>query len=360
MSSVNWLQAEPEIVRVVDELTKTYQRIRATVGSDYVHRHVLQTSFKSSLKQRIKDGHADSDTWGLKPGAPPFAMSRQETIDYVSSQGEPVRMLMLFAQTKLRIVCQLGEALFSALDQGNLLVSFICARSLIEQIAAFDRALEKSQKITPKSDAIEELRQAQNLIHDHFSKWLWGRRIDWEALVASPNMVAHESLPYKPRDFYVNQTSENVLTTIEKLNKKIPGTSIVYETLCEFAHPNVGTVIALTRSVQSKTDSNRTEYEDHVIGLGIPTASLMSFSKQFQTMFLVLGACLEHVETLMKEKVVIERQRVLQLCQIVVRHHLSEKIIESEERWIRIKDAFDPYSDCPCASGEKLKFCCRQ
>src|SRR5438132_10692505 len=82
-------------------------------------------------------------------------------------------------------------------------------------------------------------------------------RVDWTALAVAKDAEALEStkVQYKPRENREDITSKQVMSLIDRLDKRVKRARAVYEVLCEFAHPNVGLLHSLTRSAKPVLDA---------------------------------------------------------------------------------------------------------
>jgi hypothetical protein len=73
---------------------------------------------------------------------------------------------------------------------------------------------------------------------------------------------------YKPTEYALNLTGKQVLNAVDRLDKRIPGTRVAYDVLCEFLHPNVGDLLASTLDSEAFLDRLGIRHLEFTIGRG--------------------------------------------------------------------------------------------
>lgn len=158
-------------------------------------------------------GHAELAHWASQP----IARLTQRRIDIVRLDRSVPKAsiawkLAIFQQSMLYRAVALAKGITESWSAGNGLSAVIVARSLIETIAAFAEI----------EACIRSLWLARDLvgIDEALKKATFGTRLaDW--LTEYPDLAA-----------------TNILTSVKKLDRDIPGVSFAYDHLSERAHPN--------------------------------------------------------------------------------------------------------------------------
>ena len=137
----------------------------------------------------------------------------------------------------------------------------------------------------------------------------------------------------------------STLKGIDLLDKRIRGARRLDQTLCEFAHPNVGVFLS-SASKHGLITSEGTRYHHKIISTSAPLGFAMN-SEQFLPE--VFGICADVLDAYEVAVVAagIQLSRVQQAAQVVVRRLLKTQ-----------KDLVGSYEACPCGSGSKTRFCC--
>jgi hypothetical protein len=78
-------------------------------------------------------------------------------------------------------------------------------------------------------------------LSETINKALYGTLREWPKLVNSDfRKTAVKDVKYVKKPNTANALPENILNAIDKLEKTVAGTRLVYEILCEYLHPHVG------------------------------------------------------------------------------------------------------------------------
>jgi hypothetical protein len=243
---------------------------------------------------------------------------------------------------------QLLDAASHGMATGSIVVGFICIRSILEHVAQLNSLLSQLRSYEVPSnwrDADELLKRKIDL---DIAAVAYATRVDWSALVVgdAEDLLNRDKVEYKPQENRINRTAASVLKSIDKLGKSIKGIAGVYDLLCEFAHPNAGLVLGFARSMNHHEDAYGVHWVRKNLSLQPPIGTVEANKPIFRKIFSVLAESLAHLEKLLDEAQ-REREKILQITQIVVRQTLDSR-----------RDLIIPYSPCPCGSGRKTKFCC--
>jgi hypothetical protein len=146
-----------------------------------------------------------------------------------------------------RAVCasasiDLIEAALPPLGEKRLAVPFAMTRGLIERTAAVESLIQTVAPIlvVPARTTEEAFRKVLE-IGEAAAVALFGTKLDWKMLAEAdlPSISAKDTA-YRSTEYTVNLTAKQVLNAVDRLSKRIPGSRVAYDVLCEFLHPNVG------------------------------------------------------------------------------------------------------------------------
>lgn len=340
-----WIKAAgAETPTALATISEICARIRESVKDGYSYDHVSQAEYNSVTDKMIKDGLISADGRVLNNNA---TLSKQFSAVILYQNSAAYNMLGLLISSKKIAIVHLIEATKSAIELGNLLVALICLRSVVENISHLDFGVTqlKSYSIPSKHDV------ANNILAEIKGKVVdmtYSTRVDWEQIVAgeTENLIKRNKIDYKPNELRQDRTAGSILKSIDCLNKKIKGVRAVYEILCEFAHPNVGLTMALTRSTTPFPDKHGFTWIRKEVSLQPPVAAVGGTGRVMSQILNCIAQCMQHFETLINEAEE-QRSKIQQISQVLLRHTL-----------MRNKALLDPYAMCPCGSGTKIKFCC--
>ena len=145
-----------------------------------------------------------------------------------------------------------------------------------------------------------------------------------------------------------DRSVKSVMNAIDALSERIPGTRAVYEMLSEFAHPNVGLILSLTKNSKLRKDDKGVYWVEKTLSLRQPMLAAKELAPALNRMFLTVSDCAVHFINLINN-VPVTKSKLVAISQVVVRKVLACR-----------SDLVMPYSLCPCDSGKKVKFCCGQ
>jgi hypothetical protein len=162
---------------------------------------------------------------------------------------------------------ELAQATVAGLKAGHIIITYTALRGLIERIAhtVATAAKLKSIKETPIDGPLTPVLELSETIH----KALYGTRREWTKLVKSDfRKTSAKDVEYAKKPNVASALPDNILNAIDKLDKTIAGTRLVYEILCEYLHPNVGDLWGATLEADSSVDAHGTRHLARLIGLG--------------------------------------------------------------------------------------------
>jgi hypothetical protein len=224
----------------------------------------------------------------------------------------------------------------------------VSLRGVMEHIGNFEftRKELRFESIPEKfDDALELLVECR----EKLAIAVGGTRVHWSKLSLEelPETLSQKFVSYEPDGEGTNLSATQVLKGIDLLDKKVKGARAVYEISCEFCHPNVGSMLAFCRTAQPVSDEKYGfTWVEKELRLGSPTAFLRECGSPISKSLEIFASCLDRLEDIQKE---IESVKISlqELTKRVVRHMI---INGTDMIWI--------YSDCPCGSEKKVRFCC--
>lgn len=330
----------------------------SVVPEDYRYFHVRKQRINDLIERSLSEGRVDIEKQSPKSLPDDFNFTKEYWVEYVNEQGDCLRLFDLLKVTRAAVMRNLVNDGIELLCRGHVTPAFLCLRSSLEIVASFVQTLAEVSKLGFGAN-VQEARETNSSLHSLLVQRVFGRRIDWSlALSEQPNSLSSKkSISYKQKVLTVDQSAIGILDQIDYLTKKVAGARKVYELLSEFAHPNTGIFLAHRVKSCHRSDRNGQSWEESAIGLSSPPDIFQDMKHVFEQVFATVRDCLREFETSMTNEHDVLRGLIKQDCQL-----LTREILESElpvlDSTTKISELFDPYSWCPCASGERLKFCC--
>ncbi len=262
-----------------------------------------------------------------------------------------INYLDAFIQSRKLAAINLLQAAKTGLEAGNILVSMICFRSLIEHVAYFHHAIKTLENEFKAVGAIE-LYEARSQMLATIKRLLLSTRFDWHGIDSKTKTEITNQLKGKQYEYKhsgestkVDLKARQILACIDLLGKELPNIRGIYELLCEFAHPNMGVLYSTTTGSISGVDKQGIYWHSKTMGQDppeIPTCLQTAFSSIF-------------CETAMSLKVFEDNLARLDEHRADLLN-LAQRCVLNELKTLPIK--IDIYAECPCGSGSKSKFCC--
>lgn len=206
-----------------------------------------------------------------KAGAilPQPAFDAATTRSMIYNQSAAARQLEAFLQVSGVIILELCQATIRHSEAHEIAASYMMIRSMVERIAhvaALEDALRDFARATASPDKPSE---PLILAADKIGKSLYGTRLDWLKLSkADLRVTTKEDLTYVRKQLTMDVSARNVLSSMDKLDKRVRGIRVSYDVLCEFLHPNVGDLYSATLKATSYSDAFGTRHVVREIGLG--------------------------------------------------------------------------------------------
>jgi hypothetical protein len=347
LSQLDWpdwiLTVGPEIPSALASIGDVCERLRLNVKDGYVSEQVFQRQLTDFGDDQIDKGVMDPKGAWLQAASLP----RSVAIAQLYNNGSPGRILKVLCFVKKAALVQLVDMTRVSLQSGSLLVALSCLRSVIEHVAHMAHVITELRPYSV-SPSFDEANKTLWDINGKLLKMAYGTRVDWEAMLLgeAEGLLKQGKVKYKPNAARADVTAEQVLNAIDALSKEVKGTRGVYEVLCEFAHPNIGVMFGLTRSVGPFEDAHGCVWVRKELSLLPPVGAARNLGPVLGRILATTADCLNAFERSLVEAGQ-EEEILLKLSQAVVQRLL-----------LKNRDLLDPYAPCPCASGSKVKFCC--
>jgi hypothetical protein len=350
-----WLApANSNLGRHLDAMGQTHYRLKTAADAGFTHRHVPQSMLNMLIDQiRASDvmkRRLDGILAQTAQGQVSLPQSLQRA--FICNVGAAHRLCRQFTATNRIAVVKLLDGAIQGIQVGDLLTPLVCIRSCLEQVAHFhnsQKSLHTALSAIPQSAGFDASWKAVIGIQVKLVKIAYGTRIDWMAVAqADPSTpLKMKDTIYKPTANRADLKAETILNAVDAMDKVVPGLRAAYDTLCEFAHPNVGTLLVSARSCEVlPADASGVIWIEKTFGLQPPTELVRKFDTVLEQIFGRLAESLAHYEQLIKNSDAIADE-ILRQVQSVVRHMVSRR-----------PGLFKLYDPCPCDGSKKLKFCC--
>ena len=343
----------PEMPRILQRIDAKVGRLELEISDGFRYQHVLQAQINHGIDQLSASGAMSKETIE-SPYGPSRKITGRPTLpkDFVAAHfcnnGTAPRMLETLSFAKRLTVLRLLAGVRSDIASDDLIVPFLCLRGILEQVATYHVVIAELRTIaTPGS--FEEANRQLGPILKLLNKKLYGTRVDWQSLAKGDDIEARidrGKIKYKKEENRADREAEGVMNDIDALSKQVKGTRGVYEILCEFAHPNVGFVLASAERAEPVTDTSGVVWVRKQLGAGPPLAFLEATGASIARAFKQCADCLDWFEHLLGEGAT-RLEKVRGIAQMVIR-----RLISSQPKLLNV------YDPCPCGSGNKIRFCC--
>jgi hypothetical protein len=264
----------------------------------------------------------------------------------VLNWAQPYHQLNLVCFAKGVICLKLTDGARFGFESDNLFVAFSCIRALLEHVGHLNLLLDELASI-PEPTSIEESRHAWQRWAGVITKRVYATRVDWTKLAAAD--FSHEkakAFHYHKSDFHADMEATDLLKAVDKLNHAVPGTRLAYDVLCEFVHPNYGTIYAATEGIKFEKDQHGIIWQKRRIGVGFPGLVTTTLRQTLVDILLIYSSTLNLLLTLRHRATEIA-SRLLCCVQFSIREAIGART-----------GVFERNESCPCGSGKKVKRCC--
>lgn len=339
-------QALPESIPIFTYFHELRERYVKDLESGHTYKHVMQGQLNAVSDELIASGDLDLAAGQCRNDV---VLPKQHLSAVLYNNGASYRALLLLKSAKKAAIVHLIDCAMFGLDRGSLLVAMIAFRGIIEHVAHVDDIIDTLRPY-PVVKTFEEANPLSDEIRCEIFKRLYATKVNWDSLLQcdiNEKLQERKGLAYQKTDNRLDkEVKQSILTHIDKLSKKVKGTRGVYEVLCEFAHPNVATILSIMETSVPVLDKKGFVWIRNHYGLDRPVAAVEAMQAPLTKVLATIQGCLRHFETLLLETD----------TQCVKVQHMAQILLRSTIRknW----DLVDPYAECPCASGLKTKFCC--
>jgi hypothetical protein len=294
--------------------------------------------FARVYAQWDKSGHTDPQPLPTKAEA--------RAIFYL--QGRPNAQIGAFLAVNGTALLEMLDGARTAFASDRLLVAFGLLRGVIERAAhAWSLACVLRPVMTGREQTANPLLEVIG-VSGEIARALYGTKMNWMTLATSDlTKVKKGEAEYNKKDGRLNLLASSILSGIDRLDKKVAGTRIVYEILCEFLHPNTGDLFATTVNATSMTDQHGTRLIYRTIGAGPKNLSGVHELDH------ILAMCCKHLVVILATISEIHaelrciHQKIIIRTQKYMRHALKKN-----------RGVFSCHDLCPCFSGKQVAFCC--
>jgi hypothetical protein len=327
---------------VIAALDDVAAELKAHVQKPYHFRFPSQLQakpFEQAFYKWVAGGRV-----GPQPPADPASLRAA-----MYNQGTAASALAAFHRVMCVISVEFAESSAYGFRKGQLTVPCAALRSLIERIAhtvALSDAVKgmPTAPISPDTPLKTVLELGQVI-----AKALYGTQQNWTKLTEVDfREASHKDVAYiiAAEDSGIKAT--NVLGSIDKLEKRVPGTRLTYEVLCEFLHPNRGDLYGATIDARSLTDHYGMRHLERAIGLGPKSlAKLPDLQVVTEKMLDVSADIVRHLPTALDE---IE---TVSVYATKLTRGFAHKMVKQNRGLFANRDL------CPCLSGLTIKDCMR-
>lgn len=350
-----WVTYAPRsLTNLVSRISDHRKWLTSLADESFAYSVVLQKAIHQQTDQWIADGTMTRETKDSPLGpSRSFTRHPQVTQEYLRAiiydNARPLTTLRTQLQVAARAIYRLLRGADNALKDSDFVVAFICYRGCMEQVAHM-AILERDLR---KLKAEIQYPAAQRFVgaaYEILCSKLYATRVSWQQLAdakAFEQSISQEQIAYTAHEDRLDTTAKSCLAGIDHLNKRLKGTRACYEILCEFAHPNVGTLVAFTRSAEPRIDSGGVPWIDKTLDEKAPFALLQEFGFLVERLCEAVAVSLDEF----RDRILPDLIRFEGTLQPAIQA-ICRKTIQNNRTLI------DPYGPCPCLSGNKTRFCC--
>jgi hypothetical protein len=335
----------------LEAIARVHSHLREFTGKKYIHKVVLHEQSSFLVKEAMAAGAVVKNAKGefeIKSEKLRGVKSHPSYYAAIACDfSTPRRTFDRFIASSQITAVRLLDGFTICVQTDDLLVPFIVLRSLLEHVARCHVVLEYTSKISELQE-FDAAKAALGSIRDKLQKEAHGTRIDWDKMVATSDYsdLKAKNVEYKPKELLADIKSSQILGAVDDLDKTLKGTRVIYELLCEFAHPNVGALLISTNKRNPWKDKNGVFWREQYLELVPPISFVRTSGQVVPQLLKKMAEALEHYLQLL-ETAKVQSQKLERLTQVLIREAVS-----------RHPERFDIYETCPCGSSKKLKFCC--
>jgi hypothetical protein len=278
---------------------------------------------------------------GQQPGDPASIRS------VIYNQASAAKQLEAFLQVLKTSIYETATVAAQGFKKRDIGVPIMLLRGLIERTANAVLLADGLIGLNVPAVKSEFPNRALLEVSDKIARALYGTRVNWPGLSELDWRTAKkEDIAYARKELTADMQVKSVLTAIDKLNRRVPGSRIAYDVLCEYLHPNVGDLYGTTLCVSSSFDSYGTRHLVREIGAG--PKDLSAAVDLNVIMSKALSICCEVLELL---PAVVAELEAASLAANGMARKYAHKVRK------RYRDFFQKNDLCPCLSGLKVRAC---
>ena len=195
----------------------------------------------------------------------------------------------------------------------------------------------------------KEFEKIERAVYQTRMDWFVLSNIDWENLPTCTNEEYRELLKkfqYENADELKDFSALNILGYIDKADKAVRGTRLVYDVFCEYLHPNVGDLFSNTKAFRTDKRGGLEPYYTREICVGGDGALHPDEANVFSGIFAVMIEICDAMAKRHREWLEL-RSSFQNLLVYEVRHKVEQ-----------FPNLFYGNEQCFCNSGKLIRECC--
>jgi hypothetical protein len=347
----NWLlQLHPEMPNAARTIEETKAFLIDKCKEPHVYPRLGQRQASEVYGELMRLGMIVRNEKG--EFAPTLDKSKTATIDQnkirigVYNWAQAYHQLKAYNFAKKAICLKLLDGIAFGMNSKNLLIAAPSMRCVIEHAGQFHLLMLNLQEIFDQAENAD-LPTLWTRYSGEITKRAYATRIDWiKVTLADFKKDKAKSFEYKKSEYFADMEAADLLKGVDKLEKRVTGVRLAYDVLCEFTHPNYGTIYAVTENAEVQKDNHGIDWQMRKLGLGSP-GFLIDIAKEILIdTFLVFAEVVGSLKGMIVESGSLEK-KVLKNIQEIMR-----KTLEIHP------NLFARSVSCPCGSGIKVKKCC--
>ena len=269
---------------------------------------------------------------------------------FIYGHGRAAAQLAAFHRVTTVTAVEFGVAAADGFRAGQLTVPCAALRCLIERIAHATAVADAAKRVNAVPVPPEMPMKPVLDLGETMLKAMYGTNRDWMKLAqVDLRTTPTKDVAYVVRDDTADLKATNVLNAIDKLERRVPGSRLTYEVLCEFLHPNIGDLYGASLDIIQLADRHGTRLLSRRIGLGAKhlDEGYPEVHSVLTQMFDVSADIVEVLPPILDE---LEASS----------NYASRLTKEFAHRMVKkYRPVFDNLDLCPCLSGLRVKDCLR-
>jgi hypothetical protein len=282
----------PGLDAVAQRILAALEPLRSEVEKGYECRVVSGSQAVVATDKGIEQGVVAVDGTIRVPQLP-SDVSASEWRALIHSNAMPQTVLRSLTFSTTLALVRLIDGLEGGLHRGDVFVPMVCSRTIIEHCAHYRALIRNLNKISAATGFDAENRSLQQY-REAILRAFYATRVDWHAVATDglASLRKRSELQYKADERRINLEAESTMDAIDVLSKTVKRARLAYEVLCEFAHPNVGVMFAVTRTLQRTADSDGVFWIYRSLGDQSPQAFLEQMGELVLDIFETLADAL--------------------------------------------------------------------